>query len=191
MLSLDRYQSSRHKGWAWNVSLPPPVQAASPLGSIRSILHTPSTVAFSECISLIQRILGSTPCPLMSSSKRPPEVSSGSPVQWRPTWDQGRCSLGLHGVYRVMGFKPSPVSLGSSFMRSLSAGFPVLTVVSFQTLPFVRRLNSSMGPGRTVVIKGEVNTNAKGSVSLVSINNSVHAFHMYCLMPHNSLVKFK
>lgn len=50
-------------------------------------------------------------------------------------------------------------------MRSHSADFPVLTAVSFQTLPFVARLNSSMGPGRTVVIKGEVNTKAKGLVS--------------------------
>ncbi|XP_061017402.1 galectin-8 isoform X3 [Dama dama] len=42
------------------------------------------------------------------------------------------------------------------------------------TLPFVARLNSSMGPGRTVVIKGEVNTNAKGDVqSSESLNFTV------------------
>lgn len=42
------------------------------------------------------------------------------------------------------------------------AGFLVPTAVSFQTLPFVARLNTCMGPGRTVVIKGEVNAKAKG-----------------------------
>lgn len=53
--------------------------------------------------------------------------------------------------------------------RTLSDSFCLfLTVALFQSLPFEARLNTSMGPGRTVVIKGEVNTNAKGSVLLPS-----------------------
>lgn len=53
------------------------------------------------------------------------------------------------------------------------------TVVSLQTLPFVARLNSSMGPGRTVVIKGEVNTNAKGfNVDLISGKSKDIALHL-------------
>ena len=71
------------------------------------------------------------------------------------------------GVYRIMTFDHCPVSSDSFPMRSLSAGFLALTVVSLQTLPFTARLNSSMGPGRTVVIKGEVNKTAKGSVPLL------------------------
>ncbi|KAG5194589.1 hypothetical protein JEQ12_012865 [Ovis aries] len=47
------------------------------------------------------------------------------------------------------------------------------------TLPFVARLNSSMGPGRTVVIKGEVNTNAKGfNVDLLSGKSKDIALHL-------------
>ncbi|XP_025770876.1 galectin-8 isoform X4 [Puma concolor] len=47
------------------------------------------------------------------------------------------------------------------------------------TLPFVARLNSSMGPGRTVVIKGEVNTNAKGfNVDLISGKSKDIALHL-------------
>uniref|UniRef100_A0A4W2IDB6 Galectin n=1 Tax=Bos indicus x Bos taurus TaxID=30522 RepID=A0A4W2IDB6_BOBOX len=48
-----------------------------------------------------------------------------------------------------------------------------------KTLPFVARLNSSMGPGRTVVIKGEVNTNAKGfTVDLLSGKSKDIALHL-------------
>nr|KAF6399817.1 galectin 8 [Molossus molossus] len=48
-----------------------------------------------------------------------------------------------------------------------------------KTLPFVARLNSSMGPGRTVVIKGEVNTNAKGfNVDLLSGKSKDIALHL-------------
>lgn len=72
-------------------------------------------------------------------------------------------------------FKHFPVSSGSFPSRSLFAGFLMLTGISLQTLPFVARLNSSMGPGRTVVIKGEVNTNAKGSVSVSGCNNAAAA----------------
>ncbi|XP_037677628.1 galectin-8 isoform X1 [Choloepus didactylus] len=47
------------------------------------------------------------------------------------------------------------------------------------TLPFVARLNSSMGPGRTVVIKGEVNTNAKGfNVDLIAGTSKDIALHL-------------
>ncbi|XP_037366276.1 galectin-8 isoform X2 [Talpa occidentalis] len=48
-----------------------------------------------------------------------------------------------------------------------------------KTLPFAARLNTSMGPGRTVVIKGEVNTNAKGfNVDLVSGKSKDIALHL-------------
>ncbi|XP_028337479.1 galectin-8 isoform X2 [Physeter macrocephalus] len=51
--------------------------------------------------------------------------------------------------------------------------------VSQFTLPFVARLNSSVGPGRTVVIKGEINTNAKGfSVNLLSGKSKDIALHL-------------
>ncbi|ELW68115.1 Galectin-8 [Tupaia chinensis] len=47
------------------------------------------------------------------------------------------------------------------------------------TLPFVARLNSPMGPGRTVVVKGEVNTNAKGfNVDLVAGKSKDIALHL-------------
>ncbi|XP_070257451.1 galectin-8 isoform X1 [Myotis yumanensis] len=48
-----------------------------------------------------------------------------------------------------------------------------------KTLPFVARLNSSMGPGRTVVIKGEVNSKAKGfNVDLISGKSKDIALHL-------------
>ncbi|XP_054568948.1 galectin-8 isoform X1 [Eptesicus fuscus] len=48
-----------------------------------------------------------------------------------------------------------------------------------KTLPFVARLNSSMGPGRTVVIKGEVNAKAKGfNVDLISGKSKDIALHL-------------
>lgn len=47
------------------------------------------------------------------------------------------------------------------------------------SLPFEARLNASMGPGRTVVIKGEVNTNAKGfNVDLVVGKSRDIALHL-------------
>ncbi|XP_055002827.1 galectin-8 isoform X1 [Sorex araneus] len=47
------------------------------------------------------------------------------------------------------------------------------------TLPFTARLNIPMGPGRTVVIKGEVNTNAKGfHVDLISGKSKDIALHL-------------
>ncbi|XP_035872052.1 galectin-8 isoform X1 [Phyllostomus discolor] len=48
-----------------------------------------------------------------------------------------------------------------------------------KTLPFVARLNSSMGPGRTVVIKGEVNAKAKSfNVDLISGKSKDIALHL-------------
>ncbi|XP_021568578.1 galectin-8 isoform X2 [Carlito syrichta] len=47
------------------------------------------------------------------------------------------------------------------------------------SLPFVARLNSPMGPGRTVVIKGEVNTKAKGfNVDLLVGKSKDIALHL-------------
>lgn len=47
------------------------------------------------------------------------------------------------------------------------------------SLPFEAQLNASMGPGRTVVIKGEVNTNAKGfNVDLVAGKSKDIALHL-------------
>ncbi|XP_012586410.1 PREDICTED: galectin-8 isoform X1 [Condylura cristata] len=47
------------------------------------------------------------------------------------------------------------------------------------TLPFAARLNTPMGPGRTVVIKGEVNANAKGfNVDLISGKSKDIALHL-------------
>lgn len=47
------------------------------------------------------------------------------------------------------------------------------------SLPFEARLNASMGPGRTVVIKGEVNTNARSfNVDLVAGKSRDIALHL-------------
>lgn len=47
------------------------------------------------------------------------------------------------------------------------------------SLPFEARLNASMGPGRTVVIKGEVNSNAKSfNVDLVAGKSRDIALHL-------------
>ncbi|XP_047377246.1 galectin-8 isoform X2 [Sciurus carolinensis] len=51
--------------------------------------------------------------------------------------------------------------------------------ISQLTLPFEARLNSPMGPGRTVVVKGEVHTDAKGfNVDLVSGKSRDIALHL-------------
>ncbi|XP_017657707.1 galectin-8 isoform X3 [Nannospalax galili] len=48
-----------------------------------------------------------------------------------------------------------------------------------KSLPYEARLNSAMGPGRTVVIKGEVNTNAKSfNVDLVAGKSRDIALHL-------------
>ncbi|XP_055002828.1 galectin-8 isoform X2 [Sorex araneus] len=64
-----------------------------------------------------------------------------------------------------------------------SVGFNFSSVqksdTSHFTLPFTARLNIPMGPGRTVVIKGEVNTNAKGfHVDLISGKSKDIALHL-------------
>uniref|UniRef100_A0A2K5QHC0 Galectin n=1 Tax=Cebus imitator TaxID=2715852 RepID=A0A2K5QHC0_CEBIM len=48
-----------------------------------------------------------------------------------------------------------------------------------KSLPFTARLNTPMGPGRTVVVKGEVNTNAKGfNVDLLAGKSKDIALHL-------------
>uniref|UniRef100_A0A9L0J0A2 Galectin n=1 Tax=Equus asinus TaxID=9793 RepID=A0A9L0J0A2_EQUAS len=83
-------------------------------------------------------------------------------------------------------------SVGFSFssdLRSTQASTLELTEISREnvqksgmsqfTLPFVARLNSSMGPGRTIVVKGEVNTNAKRfNVDLKSGKSKDIALHL-------------
>ncbi|XP_014936207.1 galectin-8 isoform X1 [Acinonyx jubatus] len=70
-------------------------------------------------------------------------------------------------------------SKGSTASHSLTCAKILPTNCLSKTLPFVARLNSSMGPGRTVVIKGEVNTNAKGfNVDLISGKSKDIALHL-------------
>ncbi|XP_046944583.1 galectin-8 isoform X2 [Lynx rufus] len=70
-------------------------------------------------------------------------------------------------------------SKGSTANHSLTCAKILPTNRLSKTLPFVARLNSSMGPGRTVVIKGEVNTNAKGfNVDLISGKSKDIALHL-------------
>ncbi|XP_058398950.1 galectin-8 isoform X2 [Diceros bicornis minor] len=102
-------------------------------------------------------------------------------------------TLGIYGKVNIH-------SIGFSFssdLRSNQASTLELTAISrenvehgallqspstgafLRTLPFVARLNSSMGPGRTVVIKGEVNTNAKGfNIDLKSGKSKDIALHL-------------
>lgn len=94
-------------------------------------------------------------------------------------------TLGIYGKVNIH-------SVGFSFssdLRSAQTSTLELTEISKEnvqksgtsqfTLPFVARLNSSMGPGRTVVIKGEVNTNAKGfNVDLISGKSKDIALHL-------------
>ncbi|XP_011374207.1 galectin-8 isoform X4 [Pteropus medius] len=75
-------------------------------------------------------------------------------------------TLGIYGKVHIH-------SVGFSFSSVQNGGLQQFT------LPFVARLNSSMGPGRTVVIKGEVNTNAKGfNVDLLSGKSKDIALHL-------------
>lgn len=94
-------------------------------------------------------------------------------------------TLGIYG-------KVSVHSVGFSFssdLRSAQASTLEVAVLNGDdvpragmsqfTLPFVARLNSSMGPGRTVVIKGEVNAKAKGfNVDLISGKSKDIALHL-------------
>lgn len=87
-------------------------------------------------------------------------------------------TLGIYGKVNIhsVGFSFSSVS-------ALPERGVVLNVqnagVSQLTLPFVARLNSPMGAGRTVVVKGEVNRNAKGfNVDLLSGKSKDIALHL-------------
>ncbi|CAO2595227.1 Lgals8 [Lemmus lemmus] len=94
-------------------------------------------------------------------------------------------TLGIYGKVKIH-------SIGFSFssgLQSMETSTPGLTQISRenvnilsmnqQSLPFEARLNTSMGPGRTVVIKGEVNTNAKGfNVDLVAGKSRDIALHL-------------
>ncbi|KAM5206209.1 galectin-8 isoform 1-T6 [Hipposideros larvatus] len=70
-------------------------------------------------------------------------------------------------------------SKGSAVNHTLTCAKILPTNCLSKTLPFVARLNSPMGPGRTVVIKGEVNKNAKGfNVDLLSGKSKNIALHL-------------
>nr|KAF6395319.1 galectin 8 [Rousettus aegyptiacus] len=70
-------------------------------------------------------------------------------------------------------------SRGSAAQHTLTCAKILPINCLSKTLPFVARLNSSMGPGRTVVIKGEVNTKAKGfNVDLLSGKTKDIALHL-------------
>lgn len=75
-------------------------------------------------------------------------------------------TLGIYGKVNIH-------SVGFRFSSEQNAGMSQLT------LPFVARLNSPMGAGRTVVVKGEVNRNAKGfNVDLLSGKSKDIALHL-------------
>ncbi|XP_006895436.1 PREDICTED: galectin-8 isoform X1 [Elephantulus edwardii] len=63
--------------------------------------------------------------------------------------------------------------------HSLNCSKILPTSCVLKTLPFVARLHSSMGPGRTIVIKGEVNAAAKGfNVDLIAGRSRDIALHL-------------
>lgn len=114
--------------------------------------------------SLTQRVWGPTWQPFISLCK-----TCAPRVLWATQGSLlGTPGAKADGVCPFMGFTVTAFQhscVWPVFPLDLSANFLVLTVVSLQTLPFVARLNSPMGAGRTVVVKGEVNRNAKGLVS--------------------------
>uniref|UniRef100_A0A7N5K5X3 Galectin n=1 Tax=Ailuropoda melanoleuca TaxID=9646 RepID=A0A7N5K5X3_AILME len=70
-------------------------------------------------------------------------------------------------------------SKGSTANHTLTCAKILPTSCLSKTLPFTARLNSPMGPGRTVFIKGEVNKTAKGfNVNLVSGKSKDIALHL-------------
>ncbi|XP_019602525.2 galectin-8 isoform X3 [Rhinolophus sinicus] len=70
-------------------------------------------------------------------------------------------------------------SRGSTVSHSLTCAKILPINCLSKTLPFVARLNSPMGAGRTVVVKGEVNRNAKGfNVDLLSGKSKDIALHL-------------
>ncbi|XP_051023689.1 galectin-8 isoform X1 [Acomys russatus] len=94
-------------------------------------------------------------------------------------------TLGIYGKVNIH-------SIGFSFssdLQSMETSTMGVTQISRQniqnsgksqlSLPFEARLNAPMGPGRTVVIKGEVNTNAKSfNVDLVAGKSKDIALHL-------------
>lgn len=94
-------------------------------------------------------------------------------------------TLGIYGKVNIH-------SIGFSFssgLQNMETSTLGLTQISREnvrksgktqlSLPFEARLNTSMGPGRTVVVKGEVNANAKGfNVDLVVGKSRDIALHL-------------
>ncbi|XP_008984017.3 galectin-8 isoform X3 [Callithrix jacchus] len=94
-------------------------------------------------------------------------------------------TLGIYGKVNIH-------SVGFSFssdLQSTQASSLELTEISREnvpgsgtpqySLPFTARLNTPMGPGRTVVVKGEVNTNARGfNVDLLAGKSKDIALHL-------------
>ncbi|XP_004712245.1 galectin-8 isoform X2 [Echinops telfairi] len=94
-------------------------------------------------------------------------------------------TLGIYGKVNIhsIGFSFSSDSQGtqasSMELTPIHREHVQRSGISQLTLPFVARLNSSMGPERTVVIKGEVNRNAKGfNVDLVAGKSRDIALHL-------------
>ncbi|XP_059119391.1 galectin-8 [Peromyscus eremicus] len=94
-------------------------------------------------------------------------------------------TLGVYGKVNVhsIGFS---FSSGLQSMETSTLGLTQISRENVHTsgkaqlsLPFEARLNASMGPGRTVVIKGEVNTVAKGfNVDLMAGKSRDIALHL-------------
>ncbi|XP_029403499.1 galectin-8 isoform X2 [Mus pahari] len=85
-------------------------------------------------------------------------------------------TVGIYGKVNIhsIGFR------FSSDLQSMETSVLGLTQINREnSLPFEARLNASMGPGRTVVIKGEVNANARSfNVDLVSGKSRDIALHL-------------
>ncbi|XP_006980223.1 galectin-8 [Peromyscus maniculatus bairdii] len=94
-------------------------------------------------------------------------------------------TLGVYGKVNIhsIGFS---FSSGLQSMETSTLGLTQISRENVHTsgkaqlsLPFEARLNASMGPGRTVVIKGEVNTVAKGfNVDLMAGKSRDIALHL-------------
>ncbi|XP_064343904.1 galectin-8 isoform X3 [Camelus dromedarius] len=83
------------------------------------------------------------------------------------------------GISKVVPRTVYTKSKGSTASHTLTCAKILPTNCLSKTLPYVAKLNSSMGPGRTVVIKGEVNTCAKGfNVNLRSAKSRAIALHL-------------
>ncbi|XP_004473192.1 galectin-8 isoform X2 [Dasypus novemcinctus] len=105
-------------------------------------------------------------------------------------------TLGIYGKVNIhsIGFSFSSdlqCAQGSSLeLTEISRENVQKSGVSQFTLPFVARLNTSMGPGRTIVIKGEVNANAKGfNVDLVAGKSKDIALHLNPRLNNKAFVR--